>query len=107
MAGESQKTTNHDEIRKWVEERKGRPAAVKATERKGDPGLLRIDFPGYSGEDSLEPISWEEFFKKFDENTLAFLYQEETRDGKPSRFFKFIKHEEGDLDDTKPHKAAR
>src|SRR5258706_14698789 len=93
MAGESHVTTNHDEIRRWVEERGGRPAAVKATERKGDPGVLRIDFPGYSGEDSLEPISWEEFFKKFDESNLAFLFQEETRDGKRSSFFNCLKSE--------------
>jgi hypothetical protein len=53
-------------------------------------GVLRIDFPGYSGEDSLEEISWEEFFQKFDENNLQFLYQEETADGEESRFNKFI-----------------
>jgi hypothetical protein len=40
---------------------------------KDDPGLIRIGFPGYSGKETLEPISWEEFFKKFDEAGLAFL----------------------------------
>jgi hypothetical protein len=83
-------TTDHNEIRKWVEERNGKPASVVGTEKGGEEaGLLRIDFPGYSGKGSLEEISWDEFFRKFDESNLAFLYQEEI-EGKESRFFKFI-----------------
>jgi hypothetical protein len=87
---ESKVTTDHDEIREWVEERGGQPARVKGTENKQGSGLLRIDYPGFSGEDTLEPIPWEEFFKAFEENNLAFLYQEETKDGKESRFSKLI-----------------
>jgi hypothetical protein len=86
---ESNTTTNHDEIKKWVEERGGKPAIVKGTE-KGDSALLRIDYPGYSGEDTLEAIEWDEFFQIFDENKLAFLYQEKTQDGGKSRFSKFV-----------------
>ncbi|HEU4795453.1 MAG TPA: hypothetical protein VFT02_07475 [Pyrinomonadaceae bacterium] len=86
---ESNTTTNHDEIKKWVEDRGGRPAIVKGTER-GDSALLRIDYPGYSGEDTLEEISWEEFFEIFDDNKLAFLYQDKTEDGGKSRFSKFV-----------------
>ena len=66
-------TTDHDEIRKWVETRGGHPARVKATGRGKDPGILRIDFPGFSGEDSLEEIEWDEFFEWFDRNNLAML----------------------------------
>jgi len=52
---------------------------VKSTEGKhGEAGLLRIDFPGYSGKGSLEEITWEEFFEKFEEAKLALVYQEET-----------------------------
>jgi hypothetical protein len=86
-------TTDHDEIRRWAEARDGKPASVKGTGGKNDPGLLRIDFPGGAGEDRLEHISWEDFFEKFDENNLAFLYQEETKDGGQSRFFKLINRE--------------
>ncbi len=47
---ESRITTDHETIRKWVEERGGYPASVKGTPEKGErAGLLRIDFPGYSG----------------------------------------------------------
>lgn len=86
---ESKTTTNHEEIQKWVEERGGRPAIVKRTE-KGGSALLRIDYPGFSGEDTLEEIEWDEFFEIFDENNLAFLYQAETADGGQSRFSKFV-----------------
>jgi len=88
-SSESKVTTDHDEIRRWVEERGGHPAEVKGTE------LLRIDYPGFSGEDSLEEISWEEFFDAFEENNLAFLYQEKTKDGGKSRFSKLVNRDRG------------
>lgn len=86
-------TTNHEEIRKWAEARGGKPATVKGTESNNEAGILRIDFPGYSGASSLEEISWDEFFKKFDEKQLAFLHQDETSSGEQSRFFKFVSRE--------------
>ncbi len=89
--GEARTTVDHDEIRRWVEERGGSPATIKSTERNGEAGILRIDFPGYSGEGTLEHISWDEFFQKFDESNLAFLYQEEKKGGEPSRFSKFVR----------------
>ena len=103
MAAASKTTTNHNDIRNWVEERGGKPARVKDTTKAGSGGLLRINYPGYSGEDTLETISWEEFFEAFEENNLAFLYQDETKDGKESRFSKLI-----DRDSTNENaKAAR
>jgi len=101
MSAEAKTTTDHAEIRQWVEERGGRPARVKGTENGDSVGLLRIDYPGFTGEDTLEPITWEEFFQGFDENKLAFLYQEETKDGKESRFSKLI-----DRDSVSKSKAA-
>ena len=90
MAGESQTTTDHDTIRQWVEARGGRPAAVKGTGSDGDPGILRIDYPGRGDDEALEEISWEEFFDAFEANNLAFVYQEETSEGEESRFSKFV-----------------
>jgi len=87
---EAKTTTDHEEIRKWVEDRSGKPARVKGTGTQKDPGLLRIDFPGYAGEETLEHISWEEWFEKFEENKLGFLYQHETKNGKKSRFNKLV-----------------
>ena len=86
-------TTNHEEIKSWVEERGGHPARVKGTASKGGSGVLLIDYPGYSGTQTLEAISWDEFFQGFEENKLAFLYQDETRGGDESRFSKLINRE--------------
>lgn len=85
---DSKTTTDHNTIKKWAEERDGKPSVVESTTKNGG-GLLRINFPGYA-EDNLKEISWEEFFKIFDDNDLKFLYQEETKDGGESRFFKFV-----------------
>jgi hypothetical protein len=93
MANLSKTTRDHEEIRRWAEERGGKPAHVKRTGSKEDIGILRIDFPGFSGEGSLEPISWEEFFDKFDERNLALVYQEETAGGQRSNFNKLVSGE--------------
>jgi len=90
MAGASKTTTDHQEIRRWVEERGGRPAHVKETGSDGDPGVLRIDYPGRGDDDALEEISWDEWFEKFEDAGLAFLYQDEKKDGETSTFFKLV-----------------
>jgi hypothetical protein len=82
------KTTDHDEIRKWVEQREGRPSVVRSSGDKRKGGVLRIDFG--EKEDELEEIEWEEFFKIFDDSKLAFLHQDQAEGGKPSRFNKFV-----------------
>ena len=88
MAESAKATIKHDEIREWIESRGGKPSCVKST--KGKTGcLLRVDYPGYSGGDSLEELDWDTFFRVFDENKLAFLHQDE-KDGKESRFSKFV-----------------
>lgn len=87
---EAKSTTSHPVIRQWAEERGGHPATATATATKNEPGVLRIDFPDYSGEETLQPIEWDDFFEKFDDSNLEFLYQETTDDGGMSRFCKFI-----------------
>ena len=89
MAGAARKTTDHEGIKSWVEERDGRPSLVKGT-GNGNGGVLRISFPGYGAEGSLEEITWEEFFRIFDDRKLAFLHQDKLENGQQSRFFKFI-----------------
>jgi hypothetical protein len=81
----SDTTTDHETIRQWAEARDGHPAVIRT---KGKGGVLRIDFG--EPEDNLEQISWDEFFKIFDENKLNFLYQDKTQDGGTSRFNKFV-----------------
>lgn len=74
----SNTTTDHETIRKWAEAHGGKPAAVRRTHQKGDVGIIRIEFPKNtnSHHDNLEEISWDEFFKQFDESELALVYDE-------------------------------
>ncbi len=81
-------TRNHEIIKRWAEERGGRPATVPGTEHEGRPGVLRIDFPGFGGRE-LQHISWDDWFRTFDQRDLVFVYQETTRDGTQSNFFRF------------------
>ena len=80
-------TTDHQEIRRWAEKHGGRPAKV---ETGGPGGILRLDFG--EKDPNLEEISWDEFFKIFDDNDLALLIQAEPSEseGRQSRFNKFV-----------------
>jgi hypothetical protein len=83
---------DHDEIRRWTEERGAKPAHVVGTGDKDDIGILRLEFPGAPGakDESLDPISWDDWFHKFDERRLALLVQDETARGQKSNFNKII-----------------
>ena len=88
-------TTDHEAIRRWAEARGGRPAVVRSTHGKGGAGIIRLEFPNAPNakDEALEPISWEDFFEKFDEAELALLYQEETAGGERSNFNKLVGRE--------------
>ena len=86
----SHTTVDHDEIRKFVESKGGIPAFVR------DTGVLRIDFPGGAGEEKFEHLDWDKFFKAFEDNNLAMVYQVETAEGRPSNFLRFVQREVGD-----------
>jgi len=88
---EAHTTADHEQIRRWTDARGGHPATVRGTEHgKEHAGILRIAF---TDDEDLEPIDWDEFFDKFDEAKLAFLYQERTKDGDENRFFKFVERD--------------
>ena len=57
--------------------------------------MIRLDFPGFSGEGKLQPISWDDWFQSFDENKLALLVQEQTAGGQKSNFNKLVSRESG------------
>ena len=103
MASQAQAktSTDHEEIRRWAETREGIPSCVKGTGDEGDIGMIRIDFPGFSGEDSLQHISWDEWFEKFDERNLALLYQETTAGGAQSNFNKLVSRETAQESESK------
>lgn len=70
-------TTDHDQIRAWVEENNGRPARVLGTGDGDDIGMIRIDFD--EEDEGLEEIDWEQWFDAFEENNLALLHAEDSR----------------------------
>lgn len=93
----SKTTQDHDEIQEWAEKRGAIPSEVASTERKGEPGILRFQFPKAknANDSKLKKISWDDFFEKFDESGLALVYQDATAEGAESNFNKLI-HPEND-----------
>jgi hypothetical protein len=71
-------TTDHAKIKKWAEKHGGKPTAVDSTHSKGDVGIIRLMFPKapHSDHDHLVEISWDEFFKEFEQRKLALIYEE-------------------------------
>jgi ferritin-like metal-binding protein YciE len=92
-SGGAQPITDHDQIRQWAEDRGATPSCVRGTGGKGDTGMIRLDFPGYSGAQSLQKIDWDEWFEKFDQNNLALLVQDKTAGGQKSNFNKLVSRE--------------
>ncbi|WP_318012111.1 hypothetical protein [Mesorhizobium sp. CA14] len=72
----------------WIEAREGRPAVARTA---GKAAVLCVDFG--EREDDLQPVEWEEFFAILDGNELAFVHQDITAEGLPSRFNKFVQRE--------------
>ena len=96
-------TTDHQEIRKWAESKGGKPAAVARTHKDGDVGIIRIMFPDAPNSEhgALTEISWDEFFKEFEDRDLALLYEPN------SMFSKIIGRDTADKRKHGDHKAAR
>jgi hypothetical protein len=70
-------TTDHKIIQKWAEAHGGKPAAVDRTHGKDDVGIIRVMFPDAPNSEhmNLVPISWDEFFKEFEQRKLALIYE--------------------------------
>jgi hypothetical protein len=86
--GRSLVTTNHDVIRRWAEARGARPATIAGTERQGRPGVLTFNMPGYRESSRIREVSWDDWFRTFDERGVNLIYQEQLRDGRQSNFFR-------------------
>jgi len=92
----SKTTRDHDEIRRWAENHGAVPAEVASTERAGEPGILRFEFPKAPNhnDSKLKEIPWDDFFEKFDERGLALVYQDTTARGQKSNFNKLVSRQE-------------
>lgn len=94
-------TTEHEEIKQWAQKYGGKPQIIDDPQALADVPGLRIDFPGKIDdfllpETKIRDVSWEEFFQKFEENQLAFLYIPEFNPENPKmlyKAYKFIKQD--------------
>jgi hypothetical protein len=99
----SETTTDHDAIRRWAESKGGKPAAVDRTHSDKDVGLIRIMFPDAPNSEhgSLVEITWEEFFREFEDKKLALVYDE------GSLFNKLVGRDTAERREHGDHKAHR
>lgn len=89
-------TTEHQQIRAWAEEHDAVPATVRQT-ADGGLGVLTLDMVGYgAGEEDLEHVSWDDWFAAFEDNGLAFVYQETKASGEDSTFFRLVDRDDAD-----------
>jgi len=75
-------TADHAEIRRWVEEHGGHPGLVEAPDGRE---RLAVAFD----DSDCRPVSWDEFFERFDRESLAFAYPPEP-DGEGVRSAKLV-----------------
>lgn len=91
MNGQTKVTTDHDEIRRWADERNGRPVSVKQDPLNPNGSTIQIDFLYDKYDDNIEAISWDAFFESFEHEALALVYQTETEGGRLSRFGRIVR----------------
>src|SRR5687767_10729508 len=77
-------TRDHDEIRHWAERHGAEPATGVATPsgpssvNVNDGGsVVRFNFPGAA---KFRPISWSEWFERFDADRSVFVHEEDAAD---------------------------
>lgn len=90
-------TTDHEKIKAWAEKRGGIPKIIDHPGALADEIGLRIDFPGsrdnaFIDENIEREVSWEAFFGRFEEEGLAFIYEDRESDD-PNSLYKFVKRE--------------
>jgi hypothetical protein len=86
-------TTDHNEILRWAQTRTASPAAAISAKAKSDGRIIHLEF-GADGKASLgKPITWEDWFAKFDASKLAFLYQDQLANGEHSNFYQIVERE--------------
>jgi hypothetical protein len=74
---QSKITTDHVVIKRLVKQRHGFPVRIKSAFMGHSLPTIGIVYPDSADSAAFEEITWDEFFKHFDANALAFLYQEQ------------------------------
>jgi hypothetical protein len=72
-------TRDHNVIRSWVEKHDGVAAEVIPFKFDGEPTILHFLFgEAKAGTPELRPISWDDFFARFDLLGLSLAFDDET-----------------------------
>jgi hypothetical protein len=83
--GDLEYTTDHQRIRSWVKSHRGKPAQVLS-----EPKSLYIRFPSHPNDDSVQTISWDDFFDKFEADQLAMQFVSDPSSGQGSPPVTFV-----------------
>lgn len=89
-------TTNHSEIKKWIEEHYGTPEIIDEKVAGADNIGIRVNLPGKEDERFLSDkhinhsINWEKFFDIFEKQNLAFEYTNDENMIDTSMNYRFI-----------------
>ncbi|PRZ02900.1 hypothetical protein BCE75_11635 [Isoptericola sp. CG 20/1183] len=67
-------TTDHREIRSWVEGRSGVPMLVEAAGLSGGRPVPAVVFPQDDSMPEAREVGWDEWFEVFDASGLAFRH---------------------------------
>lgn len=92
----SKLTTDHEEIKQWAVNHEAKPEIIDEPDARGDSIGIRLDFPGkkddrFISKDLYHEVSWEEFFKVFDEAGLGFIYEQIETEKDPSMEYRFVR----------------
>lgn len=91
-AGQTLLTRDHAAIRAWAEARHAEPATGIGKVDINDGGAaIRFAFPGVG---RLQPISWDDWFRNFDEYNLVFVFEEQSDERLQSHKYRLIPTEE-------------
>jgi hypothetical protein len=69
--------TDHAQIQHWAQARHGAPACVEGATDACEPAMLRFDFS--DPDELVEPISWDQWFRCFDDADLALMCANDSR----------------------------
>ena len=90
-SSDTRTTTDHTAIQDWAKEHDAVPAAVRGTTDEASLGVLTFDVRGYGADETdLQHVEWDEWLQAFEDNGLAFVYQEQKASGEDSTFFRLV-----------------
>jgi hypothetical protein len=98
---DSKITTNHEEIRDWIENNGGKPKIIDNIDAESDSIGIRVDFNGIDNDIYLENnlklgnnLAWSEFFDIFEKENLAFEYSIKFDKNNPALSYRFLNRKE-------------